>query len=118
MHELSLLTRVVQAVEQAARDAHASKIRTVALDVGAQSGAIPEALQGSWPIAIFDHPLFRGAQLEIHEIPATVACPTCARDVPIDEFFALTCPVCGTPTAAINHGREFSVAWVEWDTPE
>ena len=142
MHELSLLASVVTVVEQAARAAGAKRIRTVALQVGSQSGAIPEALYGSWPIAIAGHDLFGAtssngvpqaklnpdstaatetqastpAKLQLEEIPATVWCPRCEREVEIDEFFALQCPECGAPTGQIMHGREFNVAWVEWDT--
>ena len=115
MHELSLLATVVELVEQAATAAGAKKVQTVALAVGTLSGAVPEALEGSWPIAILDHPLFTGAKLELHEIQATVYCPQCQRDVPIDEFFALKCPECGAPTANLTHGREFNVQWAEWE---
>ncbi|MCI5825803.1 MAG: hydrogenase maturation nickel metallochaperone HypA [Arcanobacterium sp.] len=118
MHELSLLASVVEVVSQAARQAHATRVRSVALDVGTLSGAIPEALYGAWPIAIAEEPLLADAELEIHEIAATVHCPHCAADVQIDEFYALTCPQCGTPTAALTHGREFAVAWVRWDEPD
>ena len=122
MHELSLLASVVDVVEQAAREAGAHAIRVVALKVGAQSGAVPEALYGAWPIAIDGHRLFCDAEsrqtceLQLEEVPATVGCPNCKRDVEIDEFFALRCPECAAPTGNITHGREFNVAWVEWDT--
>ena len=124
MHELSLLLSVVEVVEKAARDAGAWYITKVKLQVGALSGADTQALIGAWPFAIADHPLFfhslpdapaHQAQLDLDLIPATIWCPTCNRDVPIDEFFALTCPVCSTPTAHLTHGHEFSVAWVEWE---
>ncbi|ADI67097.1 hydrogenase maturation nickel metallochaperone HypA [Mobiluncus curtisii] len=117
MHELGLLTSVVAAVEKAAAqaDSQVTRVEKVALDVGTMSEAIPEALYGSWPIARQDS-ICAQAELEVTMIPASVYCPRCARDVPIDEFFALTCPECGMPTGNLTHGREFKIAWVQWDT--
>lgn len=117
MHELGLLTSVVEAVERTAAD-YASKVtrvENVALKVGAMSGAVPEALYGSWPIAI-SGTICEDAKLTLEVIPATVFCPSCGRDVEIDEFFALTCPECATPTGNLTHGREFALDYVEWDT--
>lgn len=117
MHELGLLTSVVAAVENAAAqaDSQVTRVEKVALEVGAMSGAIPEALYGSWPIARQDS-ICAEAELEVTSIPASVYCPRCARDIEIDQFFALTCPQCGMPTGNLTHGREFKIAWVQWDT--
>lgn len=119
MHELGLLTSVVAAVEKAAADADSkvTRVQKVALNVGTMSGALSEALYGSWPIAR-QGGICTAAELEVNTVPASVYCPNCARDVEIDEFFALLCPVCGTPTGNMTHGREFEIAWVEWDTAE
>ncbi|XCB28945.1 hydrogenase maturation nickel metallochaperone HypA [Arcanobacterium hippocoleae] len=115
MHELALCHSVVAAVEKAALKAKATKISKVALRVGRESGALPAALSGSWEIAVANT-LLSGAQLEIEVIAAAVYCPNCARDVEIDEFFALLCPQCGTPTGNITRGKEFEIAWVEWES--
>lgn len=117
MHELSLLTAVVEAVIQAAAQNQVTKVNEVSLKVGALSGAIPEALYGSWPIAI-DGTICEGAQLSLQEVPAAVYCPSCGKDIEIDEFFALQCPVCSTPTGELVSGREFEIEWVEWDCPD
>ena len=85
VHELGLLSGVVDVVVQAADQ---RTIRRVALRVGARSGVVPEALHAAWPIASL----------------GTV----CA-----DAFLALTCPVCDTPTADLRHGREFEVAYID-----
>lgn len=114
MHELGLLTSVVAAVERAATDAGASHVREVALCVGELSGAAPEALQGSWPIAVAGTRL-ADATLTIEFVAAAVWCPTCASEQPVDAFFALACPACNTPTAHLVRGREFQIAWAEWE---
>ena len=116
MHELGLLTSVVAAVEKAAADANyqVTRVEKVALNVGTMSGAIPEALYGSWPIARAGT-ICDSAELEVNTVTASVYCPGCGEDVEIDEFFALLCPKCGMPTGSLSHGREFEISWVEWD---
>lgn len=116
MHEVGLLRSVVDAVGAAVRRSGAGRVEAVGLRVGTLSGAVPEALHGAWPIATAATVL-EGARLELEIVQATVRCPRCRADQPIDEFFALTCPVCGTPTANLVSGREFEVAWADMDLP-
>jgi len=116
VHELGLLRGVVTVVEKAAASAGATGVEKVGLRVGTMSGAIPEALDGAWPIATAGT-IMEGAELEIETVMAAVWCPTCAANQPIDEFFALTCPVCGTPTGQLTAGREFAVAYADLVTP-
>ncbi|MEA5153747.1 hydrogenase maturation nickel metallochaperone HypA [Raineyella sp.] len=114
MHELGLLRSVADAVTAAAERAGATGVQAVGLRVGTLSGAVPEALTGAWPIAVAGT-VVAGARLELEVVPATVWCPHCGTDQPIDEFFALTCPVCDTPTGNLSHGREFEVTWADLD---
>ncbi|EEI25977.1 hydrogenase maturation nickel metallochaperone HypA/HybF [Corynebacterium glucuronolyticum] len=109
MHELSLLAGVVDAAVEAAAG---RTVKQVNLDVGTMSGAVPDILENTWPIAIEGTPL-AGTKLELTIIPATVFCPGCNGEQEIDEFFALTCPVCGTPTADMRHGREFQLTSID-----
>ena len=100
VHELGLLSGVVDVVVQAADQ---RTIRRVALRVGARSGVVPEALHAAWPLASLGTAC-ADAELTVEHI---------AAEQPIDEFFALTCPVCDTPTADLRHGREFEVAYID-----
>ena len=117
MHELGLLRSVVVAVERAATNTGARGVEAVGLRVGSLSGAVPEALVGAWPIAVAGT-VVEGARLDLEVIPAAVWCPNCREEQPIDEFYALTCPVCGTPAGNLVHGREFEVAYADLDLPE
>ncbi|WJY62670.1 hydrogenase nickel incorporation protein [Corynebacterium atrinae] len=112
MHELSLLAGVVGAVEEVAGD---KPVSSVGLRVGARSGVMVDALEAAWPVAIVGTRC-HAASLEIEAIPATVWCPTCQNEQVIDEFFALVCPVCETPTADLRQGREFTISWVDVGT--
>ena len=116
MHELGLLRGVVATVERVAASSGATRVEAVGLRVGTLSGAEPEALAGAWPIASAGT-VTEGAELVIESVAAAVYCPVCDKAQPIDEFFALTCPVCGTPTANLVSGREFEVTYADMDIP-
>ena len=115
MHELGLLQQVVAAVEKVARSAGATRVEAVGLQVGRLSGAVPEALTGAWPIATVGT-ILEGADLVIDAVAAAVWCPKCQAEQTIDEFFALTCPVCGQPTGQLVSGREFAVTYADLAT--
>jgi hydrogenase nickel incorporation protein HypA/HybF len=115
MHEVGLLTGVRQAVERQARTAGATGVEAVGLRVGALAGTTVEALDGAWPLVIAGT-LLDGARLEIEWVPAAVWCPTCAAEREIDEFYALTCPSCGTPTGHLLRGKEFAATFADLAT--
>ena len=117
VHELGLLRGVVAAVERKATSLGATGVEAVGVRVGALSGAIPEALAGAWSIAIAGTTL-EGATLEIDPVVAAVWCPTCQDEQPIDEFYALRCPVCDTPTGQLVRGREFEVTYADMTIPD
>lgn len=113
MHELSLLTSVI---ETAVSTAEGRDITAIGLTVGARSGVIAEALQAAWPIAQASFPQCAATRLDIAYVPATVYCPQCATCHEVDEFFVLVCPVCATPTADLRSGTEFRLEWVDVHT--
>ena len=112
MHELGLLRGVVVAVEKTAQSHGAASVAAVGLTVGALSGAQPEALHGAWPLATAGT-MLQGATLAIDWIEAAVWCPACQANQVIDQFYALTCPVCGQPAGQLVSGREFEVAYAD-----
>jgi len=112
VHELGLLSAVVLAVQKAATKAGATSVQAVGLRVGTQSGAVPFALEGAWPIATAGT-VVDGARLNVEVVQAAIWCPACQAERPIDEFYDLTCPVCGTPSGALVKGREFEVTYAD-----
>lgn len=111
-----MLRSVVSAVERAAMTAGATTVEAVGLRVGTLSGVVPEALRGSWPIAVADT-MLAGARLEIETVQAAIWCPGCAAQQPVDEFYALICPACGTPSGNLVSGREFAVTFADLADP-
>jgi hydrogenase nickel incorporation protein HypA/HybF len=116
VHELGLTRAVVQAVGKAAERAGAGGVEAVGLRVGSLSGAVPDALLGAWPIAAAGT-LVAGARLEIETVQAAIWCSGCEAEQVVDQFFALKCPVCATPSGQLVRGREFEVAYADLDMP-
>ncbi|PFG28437.1 putative hydrogenase nickel incorporation protein [Corynebacterium renale] len=114
MHELSLLTGVTRTASEAAEG---KTIRAVGLTVGSFSGVVIDALDGAWFLAR-QGTACENAELHIEPVTATVWCPTCQREQPIDEYFDLSCPVCGTGTAELRRGKEFDISYIDVDTDE
>ena len=112
MHELSLLSGVVDTVVDAAEGRPVTQIN---LEIGTLSGVVPEIIDFSWPIAASGTPL-EGTRLSVTIVQAAVWCPGCEKEQPIDEYFALLCPECGTPTADLRTGKQFRLTSIDVET--
>lgn len=112
VHELGLLSSVV---EKIATVAPGRRVVRVAMRVGDRSGVVYDSLIAAWPLASAGT-LCEGADFDVELIVSTVYCPTCAAEREIDEFYALTCPVCGTPTADLRRGGECEILSIEVET--
>lgn len=112
MHELSIAHSLVEVAEHAARDAGATAVQTVYLRLGALSGVVKEALLFGFEVAT-EGTLLAGARLEIEEVPVTIFCEVCAREVMLLHPQRFRCPECGTPSGRIVHGRELELTSIE-----
>ena len=65
MHELGILRNVVGIVEQAADKNKIKAIKSITLEVGETSEAVPVYLNKLFPIVIEDHPVLKNAELII-----------------------------------------------------
>ena len=111
MHELSIALSLVDlACEEVGRQG--GRVCALHLKVGALSGVVPEALLASYEMACTDTPL-AGSRLVIEEVPVIVFCPRCQAEQPLDGVQSFCCPVCGTPTAQVERGRELELVAME-----
>ena len=109
VHELGLLTSVVEKIAEVVPGRRVTK---VSMRVGDRSGVVYESLIAAWPVASAGSQC-EDAEFDAELVVSTVYCPTCDCEHEIDQFYALTCPVCGTPTADLRHGREFEISSIE-----
>ena len=116
MHELGIMTGVVDAVAQSARSYNANKVLKVSLSVGVMTEAIEDALQFAFEALCESNPLFEGAELDITMVEPLSRCVECGHEFKHDRFH-VTCPVCGG-FADLIEGKELRIDSIEVDLPE
>jgi hydrogenase nickel incorporation protein HypA/HybF len=112
MHELSIARNLIEMAETAARDAGASRVTRLRLELGQMSGVVSGALLFCFDVAA-QGTLVEGAQLDIELLPVVVHCPACGQDSPLPSIQRFRCPRCNAPTADIVQGRELVLASIE-----
>lgn len=116
MHELGIMTSVVESVEQAARDAGAERVTKVSLSVGEMTEAIADALYFSFDV-LKEGTLLDSAELAIIMVKPRSRCLECGSEYTHDRFH-VTCPVCESPFTELIAGRELAIDSIEADIPD
>lgn len=113
MHELSLTQSLVAIAEEHARRAGATVIHGITVEVGALSGAIPEALEFAFEVCS-KGTLAEGAILNLRRVPGHGRCAACAVAADCQELTAV-CPACGALAFELDAGTELRVLELEID---
>ena len=116
MHELSIAMSIIELAQEES-ERRGVQVSAVHLKLGALSGVVKEALQGSFEMACEDTPL-NGIKLVIEELPVLVFCKICKARRPISSVQLFCCAECGTPSADVVQGKELEVVALEieeWD---
>lgn len=116
MHELGIMTGVVDSVTQAAQANGALKVLKVSLSVGRMTEAIEDALQFAFEALTDRDPLYDGAQLEIAMVEPRSRCIECGNVYEHDRFH-VSCPECGGFGELIS-GKELRIDSIEVDLPD
>jgi len=117
MHELGIITSVMEAVGQSAHEAGANKVIKVSLSVGEMTEAIEESLQFSYEILSETDPLFQGSELVISMVPPKSHCNDCGAEFVHDRFH-VTCPECDSIATTLIAGRDLTIDSIEVDIPD
>jgi hydrogenase nickel incorporation protein HypA/HybF len=121
MHELSIVTSIVETVTEtlaALPDASkGARVLEVRLRVGALASVIPESLEFCYGIAIEGTPL-EGSRLVVNVLPVVMHCAACGEDVTLEGVQSFRCPKCGEPSSDMRQGRELEIDSIEIDDGE
>jgi hydrogenase nickel incorporation protein HypA/HybF len=112
MHELSIAMNIVEMAEEESTRRGGVQINSIHLKLGALSGVVEEALISSYEIASEDSSI-KGSRLLIENVPVVVYCQNCRSEQALPSIQNFCCPLCGTPTPEIRHGRELEVFALE-----
>jgi hydrogenase nickel incorporation protein HypA/HybF len=117
MHELSIISSVVDNVIESLEKYPGARVTVVRLRVGALAAVVEDSLQFCYGIATDDTPL-QGSRLVVNIVPVTVHCSACGAEGPIESLQSFRCPSCGEPASDVRHGRELEIESIEIEDPE
>ena len=103
MHEMSIISGILNIVEEQARAAGAQVINTIEVEIGELAGVEVEALEFCFTVARKNTRAHR-AKLVIHHIAGLGRCSGCDKDMPVTYPVAL-CPECGALDLEILAGQ-------------
>jgi hydrogenase nickel incorporation protein HypA/HybF len=121
MHELSIVTSIVETVTETLAalpdSSRGSRVLEVRLRVGALASVIPESLEFCWGIVSEDTPL-EGSRLVVNLLPVVVHCAPCGQDAELEGVQSFRCPRCGEPCSDMRQGRELEIDSIEIEDGE
>lgn len=117
MHELGIMTGVMDAARQAAQEAGAVKVLKVSLSIGEMTEAIEDALVFAWEALCESDQFFEGAELEINMVRPKSICLECGAEFEHDRFH-MFCPECDSFMLQLVAGREKQIDSIEVDLPD
>lgn len=108
MHELSIASSIVEAVEEHARQHGGANVTAVTLRIGRLSCVHQDALRYSFELVTAGTAL-AGATLAVIEVPVRIWCPGCRAEQELPGIQRFACPTCGHLSGDIRAGRELEI---------
>jgi hydrogenase nickel incorporation protein HypA/HybF len=121
MHELSIVTSIVETVTETLAalpdSSRGARVLEVRLRVGALASVIPESLEFCWGI-VSDGTQLEGSRLVVNMLPVVVHCDSCGQDAELEGVQSFRCPKCGEPCSDMRQGRELEIDSIEIEDGE
>lgn len=117
MHELSLLQGVLDSVTPVAKNAGATRVTSITLNIGEMTQVVDEAMDFGWNVLTEGDPFYEGAELVVNHINASSLCFDCGAEFSHDRFH-MRCPKCGGGHTVVKSGKEMDIASIEIETPD
>ena len=112
MHELSIVSSIVDSVTETLAAYPGARVKEVRLRVGALASVIEDSLQFCYGIATEDTPL-AGSVLIVKILPVEMHCDRCATVVEVASLQSFRCPICDEPVSDLRQGRELEIESIE-----
>jgi hydrogenase nickel incorporation protein HypA/HybF len=114
MHELSIMSCLLEAVEERAQQLGARKILAIDLVLGERSGVVDSSLQFYFAMLV-PGTLAEGAQIHIRRTAMRFHCDGCTRDYTLAGA-DFRCPDCGVVGRMIDDGSDLWIESIEIET--
>ena len=116
MHELGIMTGVMDSTLATAKEAGATKVLSITLRIGRMTEAIEDALQFAFD-AVKENTIAQDATLEVIMVEPKSVCLSCGTEYEHDRFHML-CPACESPFTQLVQGKELEIASIEVELPD
>ena len=117
MHELSLMSALVEQINELSIKESFRRVSEIRLGVGRLSGIDPACIEFCFRDATRGS-LLDGARLSLEIIPVELICKTCHETSMPEDESQLVCSWCGSNHISILRGREFKIIDLEVDSQE
>jgi hydrogenase nickel incorporation protein HypA/HybF len=114
MHELSIVSSIVESVTESLEAYPGARVKEVRLRVGALASVVRESLDFCYGIAT-EGTALEGSILVVNVLPVVMHCEPCGQDVELDSLQSFRCPRCGEPCSDMRQGRELEIEAIEID---
>jgi hydrogenase nickel incorporation protein HypA/HybF len=111
MHELSLASSILEAVEKESERYPESRVLKVGLRVGEIAGVDCDALNFGWEVITKDTN-WDGLVLEIEHVQRRQRCTACGHEFAAPDFMT-ACPRCAELMTVTIAGDELDIAYLE-----
>lgn len=109
MHEYSIVSALMDRIEQEAQGRGATRVRAVKVRIGAMSGVEVDLFRTAYTL-VADTTMCAGSSLDVEVVPVRWACPRC--EAPPDAGARLICPSCGGAVRLVS-GDEIMLEQLE-----
>ena len=116
MHEMSIVSGVLDAVRTSAEEAGADRVLKITLRIGDMTEVVDEALSFAFE-ALTEGTMFEGCELEVIKVHPRSFCLECFEEFNHDRFHR-ACPHCGSYETQLTEGRELAIESIEVDIPD
>lgn len=111
MHELSIATSILDAVEVEAEKRPDARITAVGLRIGEVSGVDVDSLTFGWEAITKETP-WEGLKLAIEMVPRRNRCRECCHEFAVKDY-DIQCPQCNSLATENLGGDEMDIAYLE-----
>ena len=122
MHEMGIVLRIVQTAAAFAEENRIDNVRTLTVQIGEASGALPRYVESFFTEVVKDYPALKDCKIHTELVPAKLFCFECGTTwIPEDdeksekdhEHEVVRCPECGSEKYRFIEGRNVIIKEME-----